>query len=219
MSKIKSNSIDLVLCDPPYGITQNKWDSPIDLDLLWTELKRIRKETTPIVLFSSQPFTTTLISSNLKEFKYCWTWKKHLGTGHLNAKKQPLRVIEDIIVFYKKQCFYNPQMRKGKPYAYKSGRNTTNYNSSKNVYCLNKGERYPVNILQFNRDENKLHPTQKPIDLLEYLIKTYSRENEVVLDFTMGSGSTGVACKNLNRRFIGIENNKDYYKICKSRLL
>ncbi len=220
MDEIASGSVDLVLADPPYGTTRNKWDSVIPLDCLWNQLKRIVKPNGAIVLTAQQPFTSFLIMSNLKQFKYCWVWVKEAGTGFLNAKKYPLKDAEDVVVFCEKRHVYNPQMRKGKAYIVKKGRNTDNYNrdTKDNIVTVNKGERYPLTTIYFNRDENKLHPTQKPVALMEYLIKTYTNENETVLDFAMGSGTTGAACSNLNRSFIGIELNKKYFKIAEQRI-
>ena len=215
---IPDNSIDLVLTDPPYGTTRNKWDSIIPLDKMWIELKRISKQDCAITLFSQNPFSAVLVSSNLDMFKYNWIWQKPQGTGHLNSKKYPLKDHEDICVFSLKPHKYNPQMSEGKPYKIKSGRASSNYGSQVQVITDNQGLRYPKTILNFSPDKNKIHPTQKPVALLEYLIKTYTNENDTVLDFTMGSGSTGVACKNLNRDFIGIELDQEYFKIAKERI-
>jgi site-specific DNA-methyltransferase (adenine-specific) len=218
MPKLQDNSIDLILTDPPYGTTQNKWDSIIPLDGMWKELKRISKQDCAIILFSQNPFSSVLICSNLKMFKYNWIWQKPQGTGHLNSKKYPLKDHEDICVFSLKPHKYNPQMSKGKPYKIKSGKGSSNYGSQVQVTTNNQGLRYPKTVLQFSSDKNKVHPTQKPVPLLEYLIKTYTNENDTVLDFTMGSGSTGVACKNLNRNFIGIEKDKKYFELSEKRI-
>jgi len=215
---LESNSVDLILTDPPYGTTRNKWDSVIPLDKMWTELKRISKDNTASVIFSQNPFTSVLVSSNLNMFKYNWIWMKPQGTGHLNAKKYPLKNHEDICVFSLKPHKYNPQMTKGKPYKIKSGRPSSNYGDQVSVVTENDGFRYPKTVIEFASDKNKLHPTQKPVALLEYLIKTYTNENDTVLDFTMGSGSTGVACNSTNRNFIGIESNKDYFDIADKRI-
>lgn len=206
-------SIDLILCDLPYGTTRNQWDSVIDLNLLWNEYLRIIKDNDGvIVLTSSQPFTSILIGSNIQHFKYCWVWEKSNGTGYLNAKKQPLRNYEDICVFYQKQPAYNPQMAQGKPYKWNSIRTkSTNYNRhKKNDKIDNKGERYPKTVLRFQQ-ERGLHPTQKPVALFEYLIKTYSNENDIVLDNCMGSGTTAIACIRTSRNFIGFENDTMIY--------
>jgi DNA modification methylase len=218
MKTIPDKSIDMVLTDPPYGTTACKWDVVIPFEPMWNELKRITKDNGAICLFGSEPFSSHLRLSNLKMFKHDWFWKKENGTGFLNAKKYPLLCLELISVFSIKPPSYFPVMRKGKPYRQKSGRHTENYGKQIQVETINKGERYPLNFLEFKRDKDKLHPTQKPVDLLEYLIKTYTLENETVLDFTMGSGSTGVACKNLNRNFIGIEKDDKYFEIAKNRI-
>ena len=215
---LANQSIDLVLTDPPYGTTVCKWDSVIPFDLMWLNLKRIIKDNGCIVLFSKQPFTSNLISSNFENYKYSIIWKKDNHDNPLMAKKRFLNITEDINLFYKKQCLYNPQgiikfnrktkQGRGRSLSQKNDRNLEYYQEYTN---------YPKNILEFKRDKG-LHPTQKPVALLEYLIKTYTNQNDTVLDFTMGSGSTGVACKNLSRDFIGIELDKDYYKIAKQRV-
>jgi len=220
MKSIPDNSIDCVLTDPPYGTTACKWDTVIDFELMWAQLKRITKDNGAICLFGSEPFSSHLRMSNIKMFKYDWYWRKERGTGHLNAKKYPLKDTELISIFCKKQHRYFPVMRKGKPYVCKKGGLSDNYNkdSKENIITVNKGNRYPLTTIGFKRDKTKIHPTQKPVALLEYLIKTYTLENETVLDFTMGSGSTGVACKNLNRKFIGIEQDDKYFEIAKERI-
>ena len=219
MKDISDKSIDMILCDLPYGTTKNKWDCAIDLDKLWEHYERIIKDNGAIVLFSQMPFTSKLVHSNLKLFRYEWIWEKEMGTGHLNVKKMPLKAHENIEIFYKKKPTYNPQMRTGfKPYKTVSGKGSSNYGEQKKVLTTNNGERYPIDILEFQRDKEKLHPTQKPVALCEYLIKTYTNEDETVLDNCMGSGSTGVACVNTNRKFIGIELDKTYFNISKKRL-
>ena len=226
MKSIPDGSIDAIITDPPYGTTACKWDSVIDFKLMWLELNRIIKPNGAIVLFGSQPFTSALVMSNPKMFKYEWVWRKPKGTGHLNAKKQPLRDKEDILVFYKKQCTYNPQMTEGTPYKDKAGKDhtkktsmTDSYGNYTNYREANKGVRYPKQVQKFGVVERgTLHPTQKPVELMEYLIKTYTNENETVLDFTMGSGSTGVACVNTNRNFIGIEQDDKYFDIATERI-
>ena len=219
MKDIPDGSIDLILCDLPYGTTACKWDVVIPFDKLWEQYNRIIKENGAIVLFSQMPFTAELAHSNLKLFKYEWIWQKDNGTGFLNAKKMPLKIHENILVFYKKLPIYNPQMRTGfKPYKCKQGRHSTNYGSYEQGHITeSNGERYPIDIIEFKKDSG-LHPTQKPVALLEYLIKTYTNEGDLVLDFTMGSGSTGVACINTNRKFIGIELDENYFNIAKNRL-
>ena len=219
LPKISDKSVDIVLTDPPYGTTDCKWDSVIPFEPMWHELKRIIKDNGCIALFGSEPFSSFLRTSNIKWFKYDWYWNKKQGTGFLSAKYQPLKNIEQILIFYKKTPLYNPQFTKGKPYKIKQGGVSKVYdNPDKEVITNNNGFRYPLTLIEFNRDKNKLHPTQKPVNLLEYLIKTYTNENDTVLDFTMGSGSTGVACKNLNRKFIGIEKDKKYFDIAKNRI-
>ena len=209
----------MILCDLPYGTTKNKWDSVIPLNKLWKSYERIIKDNGAIVLFSQMPFSAELVHSNLKLFKYEWIWQKDNGTGFLNAKKMPLKIHENILVFYKKLPLYNPQMRTGfKPYKCKQGRHSTNYGAYEQGHITeSNGERYPIDIIKFKKDSG-LHPTQKPVELLEYLIKTYTNENETVLDNCMGSGSTGVACINTNRDFIGYELNEEYFNIAQNRL-
>lgn len=220
MKEIPDNSIDCIITDLPYGTTQNKWDSVIDFNLMWEQVRRVAKANSAICFFGQNPFSANLIMSNPKMFKYNWVWEKEAGTGFLNAKKYPLKNHEDILIFCKKPHTYNPQFTEGKPYVCKKGGGTSNYNkdSKENITTKNKGLRYPLTTIKFNRDKNKIHPTQKPVALLEYLIKTYTFEGETVLDFTMGSGSTGVACKNLKRNFIGIEKDKEYFRIAKQRI-
>ena len=220
---IPDKSIDLILTDPPYGKTQCKWDSVIPFEPMWNQLIRVIKDNGCIALFGSEPFSSNLRMSNIKQFKYDWVWQKEQGTGFGNAKKQPLRNLEIISIFYKNQCLYNPQKSKGKPYKTKS--KSGNHKGSvyedgglNSIITVNEGNRFPLQLLKFNRDKNKIHPTQKPVALLEYLIKTYTNENDSVLDFTMGSGSTGVACKNTNRDFIGIELDQEYFDIAKQRI-
>jgi site-specific DNA-methyltransferase (adenine-specific) len=227
MKMIEDNSIDAIITDPPYGTTSCKWDSVIDLELMWKQLNRIIKPNGAIVLNASQPFTSALIMSNPKYFKYEWIWQKSHATGHLNSKKQPLRQHESICVFYKKQCTYNPQMIDK---TYLDKRTKSGANVDADVYNkFNKVERqipvtkgYPKTIqyfaTPFKGGEGGKHPTQKPVALMEYLIKTYTKEGETVLDFTMGSGSTGVAAKNLNRNFIGIEMDETYFNVAKERI-
>lgn len=219
MNDIPNKSIDLILCDLPYGTTQNKWDAVIPFDKLWAQYNRIIKDNGAIVLFSQMPFGANLIMSNPKMFRYEWVWEKEQGTGHLNAKKMPLKKHENILVFYKHLPTYNPQMREGfKSYTCLSGKGSANYGKQTQVITENDGTRYPLDVIQFGRDKGGLHPTQKPVALLEYLIKTYTNEGETVLDNCMGSGSTGVACKNTNREFIGMELDEKYFNIARERL-
>jgi len=220
LPKIFDKNIDLVLTDPPYGTTQCKWDSVIPFEPMWNQLKRVIKDNGCIALFGSEPFSSYLRTSNIEWFKYDWYWNKKQGTGFLNSKKYPLKNIETISIFCKKPHKYNPQMRVGKPYTIKKGGGTSIYNkdSKLNIVTENNGVRYPLTLIEFNIDKNKVHPTQKPVALLEYLTKTYTNEKDTVLDFTMGSGSTGVAAKNLNRDFIGIELDPLYFKIAEDRI-
>ena len=228
MKDIPDNSVDMVLCDPPYGTTACKWDVVIPFDLMWIELKRIIKDNGAIVLFGSEPFSSHLRLSNLKMFKYDWIWEKENGTNFLNAKFQPLKVHEMVSVFslgassysVKGAMKYYPQKTFGlKPYktSNKQGLHIYHGNVSKMASENKDGSRLPRSVQKFNTEKG-LHPTQKPVPLLEYLVKTYTLENEVVLDFTMGSGSTGVACKNLNRKFIGIEKDENYFQIATNRI-
>ena len=218
LPKISDKSVDIVLTDPPYGTTQCKWDSIIPLNFIWKELKRITKANTAIIFTASQPFTTTLINSNIEDFRYDLVWCKNQGTNFYNANRMPLRSHEDILVFYKKLPTYNPQKTNGKPYKQKRGTPSEVYRGKDLHITKSDGKRFPLSWKIFKKDKEKLHPTQKPVALLEYLIKTYTNENDTVLDFTMGSGSTGVAAKNLNRKFIGIEKDKKYFGIAKNRI-
>lgn len=184
----------------------------IPLDKLWAQYKRICKPSAPIVLFSQQPFTSALVMSNPKMFRYEWIWEKQNGTGFLNAKKMPLKIHENIVVFYKDLPTYNPIMRKGfEPYKCQTGRQGTNYGKFEKVKTISSGERYPIDIIQYDRDADGFHPTQKPISLIRYLIATYTNEGEVILDNCSGSGTTAVAAIREKRHFIGFELNKEYY--------
>ena len=224
MKEIPDGSVDLVLCDLPYGTTRNKWDTTLPLDLLWREYERVTKENGAIVLFAQTPFDKVLGCSNLKMLKYEWIWLKEAGTGFLNSKKMPLKLHENILVFYKKAPTYNPQMRKGfKPYkGLVSAKNlaSSNYGNTKNasVTEVQYEGRFPVSVLEFSRDKDRRHPTQKPVELCEYLIKTYTNPGEVVLDNCMGSGTTAVACVRTGRNYIGFELNQEYHKIALERL-
>jgi site-specific DNA-methyltransferase (adenine-specific) len=217
MKNIPDKSIDMILCDLPYGTTACKWDSIIPFEPLWGQYERIIKDNGAIVLTASQPFTTVLINSNIKRFRYSWIWEKEQGVNFLMAKKQPLKVHEDICVFSKKQPVYNPQMTEGKPYISGKGDSGEVTGRVKKVQTKNNGTRYPRSVIQFKR-ETGLHPTQKPVALFEYLIKTYTNEGETVLDNCMGSGTTAIACINTNRNFIGFELDKHYYDIAKERI-
>lgn len=221
MKYIPDGSVDLVLCDLPYGTTKNKWDTCIPLEKLWPEYKRVVKKNGAIVLFAQTPFDKVLGASNLDMLKYEWIWEKPQGTGHLNAKKMPMKSHENILVFYRQLSTYNPQWEWGTPYKSTSGSPSTNYGKQKDsVTTTSDGRRYPKDVLRFGKAETvkHLHPTQKPVALLEYLIKTYTDSGDTVLDNCMGSGSTGVACANTNRRYIGIELDDDYFNIAKQRI-
>lgn len=226
MKSIPDGSVDMVLTDPPYGTTKNRWDSVIDLELMWSEVWRVLKPNGACVLFSAQPFTSMLISSQLKFYKYEWVWVKNLKTGNLNARRMPMGGHETIQVFYRKPPSYFPQKRE-RTTEVRSGNKfnskTSNYGKQQEVYVDRQSDEIsPDTVLkQFkcvHNSSGKVHPTQKPVELLEYLIKTYTQENEVVLDFTMGSGSTGVAAKNINRSFIGIELDRGYFDIAENRV-
>lgn len=221
MADIPDQSVDLILCDLPYGTTQNKWDSVIPFEELWLNYNRICLGA--VVLTAAQPFTSLVVCSNPNDFKYDWVWRKEKGTGHLNAKKQPMRDKEDILVFYKRQPTYNPQFTPGEPYvgAARVGKKqqTENYGKYEAICDDNEGKRYPKQVLEFNSvARGGVHPTQKPVALMEYLILTYTNEGDTVLDNCMGSGTTGVACANTGRNFIGIEREKEYYHIARKRI-
>ena len=216
---LPDHSIDMVLADLPFGTTRNQWDSVIPMDQLWKQYKRLLKVGGVVALFGDEPFSSKLRLSNPKWYRYDWYWTKNKATGFLNANRMPLKRVETISIFYPKLPLYNPQKEIGyKPYTSMTGSKTKNYGKFKNIKTVNDGSRYPTNVLTFNKVSKTIHPTQKPVDLLEYLIKTYTNEGMTVLDNTMGSGSTGVACKNLNRSFIGIEKDPDYFKLAKERL-
>jgi len=222
MKEIPDGSVDMVLTDPPYGTTACKWDSIIDLDLMWEQSKRIIKPNGAIVMTASQPFTTALIASNMKMFKHCWVWDKVKPSSGLHAKIMPLKITEDIVVFGKKKVLYKPQMESKKlRVEYKNDSNGEAFGGARvKRKHDNNGLGYPKNLLTISNanQRGKVHPTQKPVALMEYLIKTYTNENETVLDFTMGSGTTGVAAKNLSRKFIGIEMDEAYFNIAKERI-
>jgi len=222
MKNIPSKLIDLILCDLPYGMTKNSWDIALPFDELWNEYNRIIKDNGAIILFGSQPFTSLMITSNLKMFRYSLVWEKNKFSDFLNAKRKPMKTNEDIVIFYKKQPTYNPQYWYSTPYERWNKQSAvdkqSNYGSHKENYVQSDGKRLPTTVLKFNRVERPVHPTQKPTNLLEWLIKTYSNENDVVLDNCMGSGSTGVACKNTNRKFIWIELEKKYYEISQQNI-
>ena len=234
MNQIPEDSIDMILADPPYGTTACKWDSVIDLALMWEQLKRVIKPNGAIVMFGSQPFTSALIMSNLEMFKYCWVWEKSKASNFVHANYQPLKAHEDIVVWSKGGSAqgsklpmqYNPIHTKGKPYhkGYGHGDNrhlAGGLTERKSKELKNAtGDRKPRTVIYFKtaESEGRYHPTQKPLELLSYILHTYSSAGETVLDFTMGSGSTGVACANLGRHFIGIELDKNYFEIAKQRI-
>lgn len=214
--------VNCIIADVPQGITRNKWDVPFDLKELWTAIEKVVDDNTPVILMSNQPYTTQLIMSNIKNYKYSWYWQKVRGRGYLNAKRQPLRDIEEICVFYKKQCYYNPVTVKGKANhgigksinTYDEGRT---YGKYKKVFT--EGDmKYPKQLLTFQEPHPPVYATQKPVKLIEYLLSTYTKEGDIVLDFCMGSGSTGIACKNMGRKFIGIDNSKEAYELAKNRI-
>lgn len=223
MQNIQDKSIDAIICDLPYGTTQNKWDIVISFDLLWKQYERIIKDNGAIILTAQQPFTSALIMSNPKIYKYNWVYQKNKSTGFLNAKKQPLNDYEDICVFYKTQCTYNPQMIVAEK-TYRRGivkrKKSDCYGEEKDFEQIETGLRYPKRIQYFNNNktQEQKHSTQKPLDLIEYLVKTYTNEGDIILDNCMGSGTTGVACKNLNRNFIGMELDEKYFNIAKERI-
>ena len=220
MKNIPDKSIDMILCDLPYGTTHNKWDNVIPMESLWEQYNRIIKDHGAIVLFSQMPFGASLIMSNPKMFRYEWIWEKNQAVGFLNAKKMPLRKHENILVFYKHLPTYNPQglIKLDEPIqeAGSANRNGKNYGVADKSF-IRTHKNYPTDIITFSKDSG-YHPTQKPVDLLEYLIKTYTNEGDTVLDNCMGSGSTGVACVNTNRDFIGMELNEEYFKIACERI-
>ena len=222
MKYIDDKSIDMILCDLPYGTTQCKWDIVIPFEPLWEQYERIIKDNGAIVLFGSQPFTSALVMSNLKLFKYEWIWQKTLATNFMLVKKQPAKKHENILVFYKKQPTYNPQMEIGKPYKDKPRKRTVGIHGNAETIkkaINNEGTRYPSSVQLFSNGNNgNVHPTQKPVELCEYLIKTYTNENELVLDNCIGSGTTAIACINTNRNYIGFELDKEYYEIAKNRI-
>ena len=220
MKEIPDGSVDMVLADPPYGTTACKWDTVIDLVWMWEQLKRVIKPNGAIVMTACQPFTSALVMSNPRMFKYCWVWNKKQGGNPLNAKRQPLRVTEDIVVF--NSGGYIPQMRTGRMRKKGGINKQPETTGAVNLdYVSYSDQYYPTNILDFPNCANKkylVHPTQKPVALMEYLISTYTNPGETVLDFTMGSGTTGVAAKNLGRKFIGIELDQGYFDIAVKRI-
>ena len=218
MKDIPSGSIDMILADLPYGTTKNKWDSIIPLGKLWEQHERVIKGNGAIVLFGSQPFTTALNNSNTKLYRYEWIWIKNNSTGFQLANKRPMKKHEIISVFYNKQPTYNPQGLQPYGKVNKRGSMGDNWDEMSSNQYIQKYTNYPTQLLEYSYDKEKLHPTQKPVALFEYLIKTYTNEGETVLDNVMGSGTTGVACLNTNRRFIGMELDETYFNIAKARI-
>lgn len=233
MQDIENESIDCIICDLPYGNgkTGCKWDINISLEKLWEEYNRIIKDTGVVILFGVEPFTSILVMSNINMYRYKWIWQKEQGSNWQLAKLQPLNVIEDILVFSKSKCAngakvtanYYPIMEQREKPTKSGGRpSTTDILHQNNMKALHKTytEAYPINVLKFTRvhSSKRVHPTQKPVELIEYLIKTYTKENDLVLDNCMGSGTTGVACNNTNRNFIGIEKEEKYFEIAKERI-
>ena len=227
MKNIEDKSVDMILCDLPYGTTACKWDTVIPFDKLWEQYNRIIKDNGAIVLFGGQPFTSALVMSNPKIFKYSWVWKKSHSANFAVAKYMPLKRHEDVLVFYKNKPTYNPQMTIGE---YKNKRigeiicerekETFLTNKPKILKNVKNNTYYPTTILDFNcgARRNSIHPTQKPVELFEYLINTYTNENETVLDNCMGSGTTAIACINANRNYIGFEMDSTYYELANKRI-
>lgn len=220
--EIPSGTVDAVICDPPYGTTQCSWDAVIDLQAMWAELKRVAKPSAPIVLMAAQPFMSVLVTSNLEMFRYEWIWEKGNATGFLNAKKQPLRAHENVAIFYKSQPEFTPQMTSGHSRK-TSSRKTVNsecYGKALKLAKYDSTDRYPRSVQFFSSDKQfgNFHPTQKPVALMKYLVKSYTRPGATVLDFAMGSGTTGVACRMLDRKFIGIEKEQKYFEIAQERM-
>lgn len=223
MKRIPDGSVDFVLTDPPFGSTDAPWDKRLPLEPFWAQILRVTKLNAAIVLFSQMPFGSDLIQSQRKLFRYEWIWRKNLGTGFLNAKRMPLKCHENLLVFYRKLPTYNPQFTEGKPYVKKRFRHSLNYSNGKREWTesYSDGKRFPTDVQNFDTlgaANLTIHPTQKPVDLLEYLIRTYTNEGETVLDATMGSGSTGVAAVNTGRNFIGFETEQRFYEIAQKRI-
>jgi site-specific DNA-methyltransferase (adenine-specific) len=216
--------VDAIITDIPQEITQNSWDNVIPFKEMWSRIYRIKNKNTPIILFSNQPFTSFLITSNPKHFKVMKYWRKNRPSGFLNAKRMPLKDIEEIVIFYEKQPTYNPIMKEGLPnhsIGIVKGEDECKNNNNYGKFGRIETEgnlKYPKQLMEYDRPHPPIHPTQKPVDLIEDLILTYTNEGDTILDFTMGSGTTGVACVNTNRRFIGIELSKEYFEIAKERI-
>jgi site-specific DNA-methyltransferase (adenine-specific) len=229
MKDIPDHSIDCIICDPPYGTTPIEWDKVIDFNLLWEQYNRIAKPNSAVVIFSQEPFATYLRMSNISNYRYDWYWEKERLTNVFQVNKRCGKTVENIIIFYREQCVFNPQKFEhiGKPVTNKIGE-TARWSVTQSGYSQNTkpfeyhddGTRHPTQVLRINRDNprERVHPTQKPIELLEYLVKTYTNEGDTVLDNCAGSGTTGVACKNLKRNFVGIELDPEYFEIAKHRI-
>lgn len=218
---LESKSIDCVITDLPYQMTDCVWDAVIPFDFMWNEFKRLVKPKGAMVFTCSQPFTTLLVNSNMKQFKHEWIWEKHQGTNPMAASYAPMKCHESVVVFCDGSPNYYPQMEKGTPYSGFKGEKGIGEIYGDNLKSEHRdnpeGSRYPRSV-QYFKGEKGLHPTQKPVALMEYLVRTYSKENDVVLDITMGSGTTGIACFNVDRNFVGIERDEEYYKVCVERL-
>ena len=223
MKILPDNSVDMILTDPPYGTTQNKWDTIVDMDVFWKEIKRVTKKNSAILIFTQMPFTATVVMSNPKMFRYEWICEKANATGFLNARRMPMKCHENVLVFYGKLPVYHPIMEHGKPYRRGlEDKNSSNYNAVKRFRSENTtGTRFPRDVLKVSWRSafgKTLHPTQKPVSLCEYFIKTYTDDGGVILDPFMGSGTTAVAAKNTNRNYIGWEQNDEYFNIAEERL-
>ncbi|MBR1805806.1 MAG: site-specific DNA-methyltransferase [Selenomonadaceae bacterium] len=229
MKKLDDGSVDAIICDPPFQTTDASWDIRLPIEEMWAEFNRVTKQNAAIVLFSQLPFAVDLINANRKMFRYEWIWTKSKAVGFLNANRMPMRAHENILVFYRKLPTYNPQFRTGKPYVRIQDEEPRTresvYQGRGSSITINDGNHYyPRDVLEYsqpttnNKMEPRFHPTQKPVDLMEFLVRTYTNEGELVLDSTMGSGSTGVACMKSRRRFVGFELNKKFYDVSRQRL-
>jgi site-specific DNA-methyltransferase (adenine-specific) len=222
METFPANCVDMVLCDLPYGTTKLRWDTPIDLEKMWKLLNKVCKERAAMVFTAAQPFTSSLGMSNIKNLKYEWVWEKPQGTNPLNAKVMPLKNHENILVFYRKAPSYKPQMTKGTPikaYEAKGGQTLGETQGSlKSMHKENKGTRYPKTVQKWAQERTGLHPTQKPVPMFKYLIETYTNEEDIVLDMTIGSGTTAIAALECNRNFIGIELDENYFDVADERI-
>lgn len=220
-TKLQRASIDLVMTDPPYGATIAQWDKRLPLKPTWGGIHRVMKPKAAVVLMAAQPYTSELITSNIEEFRYCWTWyKPNCNSGYLACKNRPLSAVEELIVFYQQQPTYNPQMGMGRKYfASRRGFSGTFKSNGKTFHTANDGERFPRNVIVLpHAVSNRVNETQKPVELMEYMIRTYTNEGDTVLDFTMGSGTTGIACANTGRKFIGCEIDRKQFIIARARI-